>query len=155
MSVFRKLVFFSALLTVLSVGLFPALPARAETVYNVNWRGVAIKGYDPVAYFTQGRPVKGESAHELQWEGAMWRFSGKENLERVRAEPQRYAPRYGGYCAYGVAVGGLYDIEPEAWSIVDGVLYLNKNLRTREIWRKDIPGYIEKADRNWPGLKGK
>jgi len=72
-----------------------------------------------------------------------------------RKDPDKYAPLYGGYCAYGVAVGALYDIKPEAWSVVDGNLYLNKNLRVREIWRQDIPGYIEKANVNWPGLSGK
>jgi hypothetical protein len=70
-----------------------------------------------------------------------------------REDPAKYAPRYGEFCAYGVAVGSLYDIKSEAWTIVDGTLYLNKNLQVRDIWRKNIPGYIEKADANWPGLK--
>jgi YHS domain-containing protein len=128
---------------------------EAATVYNVDRTSVAIKGYDPVAYFTQKMPVKGSDMYELEWEGAKWRFASMANLDLFRGDPAKYAPRYGGYCAYGVAVGGLYNIKPEAWSIVDGTLYLNKNLRIRETWRKDIPGYIEKADANWPGLKGK
>lgn len=127
----------------------------ADTTYNVDRKGLAIKGHDPVAYFTEDKPVKGSSDHELVWEGATWRFANSANLEAFREDPEKYAPRYGGYCAYGVAVGGLYDIKPEAWSIVDGILYLNKNLRVRETWRLDIPGYIEKADANWPGLIGK
>jgi len=133
---------------------FPAA-AAADTVYNVNWKGLAIKGYDPVAYFTRKMPVKGSDKFELEWEGAKWRFASSTNLDIFREDPEKHAPRYGGYCAYGVAVGGLYNIKPEAWSIEGGALYLNKNLQIRETWRKDIPGYIKKADANWPGLKRK
>ena len=146
-------VLLAAMLT-LSAVVFPAV-GNTNTLYNVDWKGVAIKGYDPVAYFTEGKPVKGSADHELAWEGAKWRFASATNQEMFQADPDKYAPRYGGYCAYGVAVGGLYNIKPEAWSIVDGVLYLNKNLRIRETWRQDIPGYIEKADANWPGIKSK
>ena len=132
--------------------LVPAM-ARAETSYNVNRKGVAIKGYDPVGYYTEGRPVKGDKGFAYQWGGATWHFAGAENRETFKSDPEKYAPRYGGWCAYGVAVGGLYRIKPEAWNIVDGRLYLNKNLRVRETWKQDIPGYIEKADANWPGLR--
>jgi len=128
---------------------------HADTVYNVNRKGQVIKGYDPVAYFTEKMPVKGNELYELEWEGARWLFASAGNMEMFRKDPEKYAPLYGGYCAYGVAVGGLYNIKPEAWSIVDGRLYLNKNLRVREIWRQDIPGYIEKANANWPGLSRK
>lgn len=143
-----------ALTFILAVGaaVSPAI-AEAGTFYNVTWRGVAVKGYDPVAYFTDEKPVKGKQMYELEWQGARWRFANDRNRETFRADPERYAPRYGGYCAYGIAVGGLYNIKPEAWSIVDGRLYLNKNLEVRETWKQDIPGYIERADANWPGLK--
>ena len=144
----------AAVLLVAGSMAFPTV-VEADTVYNVDRKGVVIKGYDPVAYFTEKMPVKGSKMYEIQWEGARWRFASSANLEMFREDPDRYAPRYGGYCAYGVAVGGLYNIKPEAWSIVSGTLYLNKNLQIRETWRKDIPGYIEKADANWPGLKGK
>lgn len=119
---------------------------------NTDWKGVAIKGYDPVAYFTMEKPVKGSSDFEYEWNGAKWRFSSKDNKQLFMEDPEKYVPRYGGYCAYGVAVNDLFDIRPEAWSIVDGKLYLNKNLDVRETWRKDIPGNIKKADMNWPGL---
>jgi YHS domain-containing protein len=152
--IMRSWGFATAVLLIIGSMTFPSFSA-ADTVYNVNRSGVAIKGYDPVAYFTQKMPVKGSDMYELEWEGAKWRFASMANLDLFRGDPAKYAPRYGGYCAYGVAVGGLYNIKPEAWSIVDGTLYLNKNLRIRETWRKDIPGYIEKADANWPGLKGK
>jgi YHS domain-containing protein len=130
-----------------------ATTVHAETVYNVNWKGLAVKGYDPVAYFTEKMPIKSNEQFELEWEGAWWRFASSENLEMFRKTPERHVPLYGDYCAYGVAVGALYDIKPEAWSIVDGRLYLNKNLRVRKIWKQDIPGYIEKANANWPGLR--
>jgi len=142
----------AAVLLVAGSMAFPTV-VEADTVYNVDRKGVVIKGYDPVAYFTEKMPVKGSKMYEIQWEGAKWWFASLENLDMFREDPAKYAPRYGGYCAYGVAVGGLYNIKPEAWSIVSGTLYLNKNLRIRETWRKDIPGYIEKADANWPGLK--
>jgi len=146
--------FIAAVLLVVGLMAFPAT-VEATTVYNVDKEGVAIKGYDPVAYFTEQMPVKGSKMYEMEWKEARWRFASSANLEMFREDPDRYAPRYGGYCAYGVAVGGLYNIKPEAWSIVSGTLYLNKNLRIRETWRKNIPGYIESADANWPGLKGK
>jgi hypothetical protein len=79
-------------------------------------------------------------------------FRARTTRNSAPGDPEKYAPRYGGYCAYGVAVNDLFDIRPEAWSIVDGKLYLNKNLDVRETWRKDIPGNIKKADMNWPGL---
>ena len=144
----------AALTLFIATGMLLSPPAaQAETSYNVNLFGVAIKGYDPVAYFTAGKPVKGNKEFQVDWEGATWRFANAANLEMFKGDTEKYAPRYGGYCAYGVATGGLYNIDLNAWSIVEGVLYLNKSLSVRELWRKDIPGYIEKADANWPGLK--
>lgn len=112
----------------------------------------AIRGYDPVAYFTEGRPVKGSPAFTHRWNGAAWRFSSAENRDRFAAAPQAYAPQYGGYCAYGVASGYAVKIEPDAWSVADGKLYLNYDRRVQADWRKDVPGYVRKADANWPGV---
>jgi len=112
----------------------------------------AIRGYDPVAYFTQRAPVKGSKEFRHEWRGATWYFASAENRDRFAADPDGYAPRYGGYCAYGVALGSAPEIDPRAWSIVDGKLYLNYNLPTRALWEKDIPGYIRKADANWPAV---
>jgi YHS domain-containing protein len=112
----------------------------------------AIRGYDPVAYFTHGAPAKGSKEFRHEWRGATWHFASSANRDRFAADPQRYAPQYGGYCAYGVALGSAPPIDPAAWSIVDGKLYLNYNLPTRATWEKDIPGYIRKADANWPGV---
>ena len=112
----------------------------------------AIRGYDPVAYFTQGAPVKGAKEFRHDWRGATWHFASSANRDRFAADPQQYAPQYGGYCAYGVALGSAPPIDPAAWSIVDGRLYLNFNLPTRATWEKDIPGYVRKADANWPAV---
>ena len=117
-----------------------------------NWRGLAIRGYDPVAYHLEGRPFEGRSEHRLEWMGATWRFASASNRERFAADPERYAPRYGGYCAYAVANGYTASVDPEAWKIVDGQLYLNYSRSVQAQWEKDIPGHIERADQNWPGL---
>jgi YHS domain-containing protein len=124
----------------------------AASPVNTDSNGVAIKGYDPVAYFSMDKPVKGNNNFEYEWKGAKWRFSTDNHKKLFIEDSDKYTPRYGGYCAYGVAVDALFDIRPEAWSIVDGKLYLNKNLDVRELWKKDIPGNIRKADMNWPGV---
>ena len=133
--------------------LFVPTTLQAETFYNVGWTGVVIKGYDPVAYFTEKMPVKGDKDFEYEWSGTKWRFASAKNLEMFKGDPEKYAPRYGGYCAYGVANGYLVKIEPEAWTVYEGRLYLNYSLKVREQWKEDIPGNIRKADANWPNLK--
>ena len=112
----------------------------------------AIRGYDPVAYFTEGKPVKGKAEFTHQWKGATWRFASAANRDRFAAAPEKYAPQYGGYCAYGVASGYAVKTEPDAWSVVDGKLYLNYDRSVQASWVKDIPGYIRKADANWPAV---
>ncbi|MFO7855458.1 MAG: YHS domain-containing (seleno)protein [Paracoccaceae bacterium] len=130
-----------------------ALPARAaeDPVYS-DWFGLAIRGYDPVAYFTEGRAVEGARAHALDWKGATWRFASAEHKAMFEADPEAYAPQYGGYCAWAVAHGGTASVDPEQWRIVDGKLYLNYDAEFQERWSADIPGYIAKADANWPGV---
>jgi len=115
-------------------------------------KGTAINGYDPVAYFTEGRPVAGRRDNGLIWNGAEWRFATRANLAAFESDPTRYAPQYGGYCAYAVSRGYTAKTEPEAWLIVDRRLYLNFNLRVRGLWSRDIPGNIRKANANWPGV---
>lgn len=121
-----------------------------KSIYST--KAGAIKGYDPVAYFTEGNPLKGQSQFTLEWKGATWYFAFAENKKLFEEDPEKYAPQYGGYCAYGVAKGGLYKIEPDAWKIVDGKLYLNYSFKFQKEWEEDIPGYIIKANENWPGL---
>ena len=134
------------------------LPARAEPKPAVNvlgGGGVAIHGYDPVAYFTEGKPRKGQREHAVERAGARWLFASAENKARFEKEPERYLPAYGGYCAYGVAQGYLVKIDPDAWRIVDGKLYLNYDRATARTWLKDVPGYIAAANTKWPGLVGR
>lgn len=129
--------------------------AQAGTPVFQDAAGVAIKGYDPVAYFTDGKPVAGKAEITHSWQGATWRFASTEHRDAFAKEPTRYAPQYGGYCAYGVAKGAKAKIEPEAFSVVDGKLYLNYDLGIRKDWEKDVPGFIAKANQNWPTLEKK
>jgi len=119
---------------------------------NVTRDGIAIKGYDPVAYFTDGKPVKGDSHYSYTWKGAKWLFASPEHMDLFGKDPEKYAPRYGGYCAYAVSQGSTADIDPDSWDIVEGKLYLNLDKKVQGIWRQDIKGYIEKANQNWPAV---
>ncbi|MEM7440236.1 MAG: YHS domain-containing (seleno)protein [Pseudomonadota bacterium] len=126
----------------------PAL-AKSPPVYTIRG-GVAIDGTDTVAYFTQGKPVAGSKAHAVKWNGSTWLFSSAENKAKFIANPAKYAPKYGGYCAFAMSKGYVAPTEPEAWTIVDGKLYLNFNLDVRRRWSKNIPTNIAKADGFWP-----
>ena len=114
--------------------------------------GMAIRGYDPVAYFTEGKPVAGKPEFTHVWKSATWYFSSAANRDKFRQDPERWAPQYGGYCAYGVAQGYAVKIEVDQWSVVDGKLYLNYDRSVQRTWKRDIPGYIRKADKNWPDV---
>ena len=134
-------------------GICLAAAAASADVVNQTWRGVAIDGYDPVAYFTEGGPVEGDKAHSLTWNGAEWRFSSADNKARFEAEPEKYAPQYGGYCAYAVAKNSTAGIDPDAWTIVDGKLYLNYSKGVQSKWEADIPGYLAQSEANWPAIE--
>ena len=112
--------------------------------------GVAIRGYDPVAFFTDKKPVKGLPAHKAEFRGSTFHFASAANRDAFSADPARYAPQYNGFCAFGVAGGYKAAIDPAAFTVVDGKLYLNYNAGVQKQWRADIPGFIAKADRNWP-----
>ena len=145
-------------LTSLLLGLVLALgglqPASAEGVVNASsWTGTAIEGYDPVAYFEEGKPVEGDSDHAHEWMGATWYFASAENRDLFAADPEKYAPQYGGYCAWAVSNGYTAKIDPQAWSVVDDKLYLNYSLDVQKQWSQDVPGNITKADANWPGIR--
>jgi YHS domain-containing protein len=138
----------------LVLGLSLAGPALAlDPVYS-NWRGLALSGYDPVAYFTDGKPVPGSASFTLEWMGATWRFASAEHRDAFTANPLLYAPQYGGYCAWAVSQDRTASSDPEAWRIVDGKLYLNYSRDVQKQWETDVPGNIRKADTNWPGLRG-
>lgn len=125
---------------------------RAEKPVNTTFTGVAIKGYDPVAYFTEGKPAKGSSDFSYEWNGAEWRFASAANRDLFKADPVKYAPQYGGYCAWAVSRGYTAGIDPEAWKIVNNRLYLNYSVKVQAQWSEDIPGNIAKAEENWPKI---
>jgi YHS domain-containing protein len=128
-------------------------PAVAVEPVNTGLFGrTAIDGYDPVAYFVSGRPVKGDKAYTHEWRGALFRFANAKNLAAFQAAPEKYAPQYGGYCAWAVSQGYTAGIDPDAWKIVDGKLYLNYDRDVQKKWERDIPGHVRKADENWPAL---
>jgi len=129
-----------------------ALSVRAEKPVNTTFLGVAIKGYDPVAYFTDGRPEKGDSDYACEWNGAEWRFASAAHRDLFKADPAKYAPQYGGYCAWAVSRGYTAGIDPDAWKIVNGRLYLNYSMKVQKQWAEDIPGNISKAEENWPKI---
>ena len=130
-----------------------ALAASAAAAGEVHETGgIGIKGHDPVAYFDQGRAVAGKPELSAEHGGITYRFARPENREAFRAEPARYLPQYGGFCAFGVAGGYKADIDPEAFSLVDGKLYLNYSKSIRSNWLSDVAGYIGKADAKWPAV---
>lgn len=114
--------------------------------------GIAIRGYDTVAYFTESKPTEGMEQFSVDWNGASWLFASQENADLFTASPEKYAPQYGGYCAYGVAMDYLVKIEPDQWAIVDGKLYLNYDKKVQKLWRKDVPGFIQSANGKFDGL---
>jgi len=113
----------------------------------------AIQGYDAVAYFKEGKPLKGKSEFSTLWNGAQWSFSSKQNLEMFKSNPEKYAPQYGGYCAYGTSEGHKAPTQPDAFTIVNGKLYLNYNKDVRTEWSKNKKERILQADKNWPTVK--
>ncbi len=129
-----------------------AVLAASPEVYTGLVKGVAVGGYDPVAYFTDRKPVMGKGDILYAWNGVTWRFVSEKNRDAFAANPEKYAPQYGGYCAYAVAKGGTAKGDPQAWSIVGGKLYLNLSPSVQKLWEKDIPGYVKAADKNWPGV---
>ena len=150
---FRIAVLLFTVLLFQAVTALTAPPAIAkEPVYTGIFSSLAVSGYDPVAYFVEGRPVEGRKGFEFEWNGATWRFVDAKNLAAFAADPEKFAPQYGGYCAWAVSQGTTASTDPEAWRIVDGKLYLNYSKSVQSTWVQDIPGNIAKADGNWPGI---
>ena len=114
--------------------------------------GAAIHGIDPVAYFAEAGPVAGSET--LMWKGAEWRFASAENRSSFEMDPERWAPAFGGYCAYAASRGYLAPTVPEAWTVYEDRLYLNASLRARDLWLQDVPGNIAKGMANWPAILG-
>jgi YHS domain-containing protein len=114
--------------------------------------GLAIKGFDPVAYFDSRQPTRGSSHYSLRLNGVIYQFSTAENLQRFKTNPTKFAPQYGGYCAYAMSLNRIADIDPARWAIVDGKLYLNNGFVAQSLWSLNKPANIETADKNWAGF---
>ena len=128
-------------------------PARAlDPVNNSLFSDVAIHGYDPVAYFNQGKPVEGSDAFTFKWRGALWRFVSAADRDAFAASPEKYAPQFGGYCAWAVSQGYTADIDPNAWKVVNGKLYLNYDKEVQKKWEANLAANISAAEVKWPAL---
>lgn len=125
--------------------------AQKQEVFTVD--GKAIRGYDPVAFFKESKPVRGVDSLSYVYKEVQWLFSSAENLAAFKADPDKYTPQYGGYCAYGTADGHKAPTQPETWTIVNDKLYFNYNLKVKQSWDKNRAALIEKADEQWPAVK--
>lgn len=137
------------------IALFSITTAFAQQSGVFAPSGKAIRGYDPVAYFTDSKPVPGDSSISYRYQGANWYFANVQNREDFKADPEKYTPQYGGYCAYGTSQGHKAPTEADAWTIENGKLYFNYNKKVQTLWNKDRSGHIQKADSNWPAIKDK
>lgn len=135
--------------------LFTMLTATAQKSAIFAPEGKAIKGYDPVAFFKESKPVMGQDSLSYKWQDATWLFSSRKNMEDFKKDPEKYAPQYGGYCAYGTSAGHKAPTETDTWTVVDDKLYFNYNKKVQELWIKDQKALIIKADQQWPGIKNK
>jgi YHS domain-containing protein len=139
------------LMVVALLSLLPSL-AGAKSLVNIDKTGLGLKGYDPVAYFTENRPVKGNPQFVSTYNGARYQFASAANKATFDANPAKYEPQFGGFCAYAASEGHTAKIEPEAFEILNGRLLLQYDLDVREMFNKDPQGRLKKADSNWPGL---
>jgi YHS domain-containing protein len=125
----------------------------ASGEYNSMHAGLGAKGYDVVAYFSENKPVQGTDRHTAEYGGVKWQFSSADNLATFKKDPAKYAPQFGGYCAWGASIGKLFDVDPvNGWKVVDGKLYLNFNGDINATFSKAPQGFIDKANQNWAGL---
>ena len=136
----------------LLLALSASAAADKDPIYTGLFSNTALKGYDAVAYFEAGEPRRGDADYAFEWRGARWLFESAENRDAFIAEPERYAPQYGGYCAWAVSQGYTASGDPTVWAIVDGKLYVNYDEKIGRRWRADPEGFIERADANWPAV---
>ena len=142
-----------AVIVIASAGVFAGTGQHAAR--NTDDKALAVHGYDVVAYLTVGAARRGRPEFEFKWEDAIWRFETAAHRDAFAASPERFAPQFGGYCAWAVSRGYTADIDPEAWRIVEGKLYLNYSKRVQRMWEQDIAGNIAKGRTNWPGVLAK
>ena len=141
------------ILIVAALALISVAQAQAQKSAIYAPDGKAIKGYDPVAFFKESKPVKGLNNLSYRWQNATWFFSTKENLEAFKRSPEKYAPQYGGYCSYGTADGHKAPTQADTWTIANGKLYFTYDTNVKTKWVKDQQHFIEVADRKWPEVK--
>jgi YHS domain-containing protein len=132
-----------------------AFDPKSTSPVNVDQTGVALRGHDPVAYFTGGKPTPGAATFQSKFDGATYQFSSAANKDMFDKEPAKFAPQYGGFCAFAAAKGAKFDADPSVFKVVDGKLYMNFNADVSSKWNADVPGHIKAANTNWPGLKDK
>jgi hypothetical protein len=133
-----------------AIGAFNLRRGGGVEPVNRDAAGVALRGYDAVAFFREGAAAEGSAEFAHEWNGARWLFKSAENRDAFAREPEAFAPQYGGYCSYAVAHGYTADADPRAWKIIGGKLYLNYNEEVRRLWEQDIPGFLQKSETNWP-----
>ena len=150
-----KIKFLQSAFVLLCLTAFSACTFAQEPPVFTGRGDFAIRGYDAVAYHKQEKPVKGNSHYTAQWNGAMWRFANAENRDQFQEDPEKWAPKYGGYCAWAVSNNYTASTDPDAWSIVDGKLYLNYSRSIRKKWGANTSANIARGDANWPGVLSK
>ena len=143
---------FRPLAFIFTVLLSAAASAATKPAVNTSRGDLALRGYDAVAYHSDGKPALGSTTFEYRWKDAVWRFASADHRDRFSKEPERYAPQFGGYCAYAVSQGHTADGDPNVWRIVDGRLYLNYSAQVKKLWEQDVPGNIARGRQNWPGV---
>lgn len=143
----------SALLAGCKTSSLTSANGAGVTPFCQSENGLALKGYDPVAYFVEGKPVEGSDAFATEWKGAKWHFASAQNRELFLSAPEKYAPQYGGYCAWAVGHGYTANGDPNVWKVIDGKLYLNYNQEVKAKWEQDIPSFISKGDENWSSFQ--
>jgi YHS domain-containing protein len=144
---FQNLVFLISIFLVTGLG--------AKEVNTTFFGNLALDGYDPVAYFTEGKPTLGKSQWEYKWADAIWRFSSNNHRKLFMDNPEKYSPQYGGYCAFAMNEGEKYDISPDSWEIHKGKLYLNYDPETHKLWTQDKESMIANADKYWIKIRKK
>ncbi|GLU52580.1 YHS domain-containing (seleno)protein [Dyadobacter frigoris] len=143
----------SILISLFLLGALTITFAQKSEIFEKD--GIAIKGYDVVAFHTDAKATKGIENFTYRWKDTNWLFENQANLDLFKKDPEKYAPQYGGYCAYGTADGHKAPTETDTWTVKENKLYFNYNKKVQTAWNKDQMGYIEKADKNWVEIKDK
>lgn len=132
-----------------------AFNSQSKAPVNLDDKGLALRGFDPVSYFTVAKPAPGSAEFTAVHDGATYQFASAANRDAFQKEPAKYAPQYGGFCAFAAAVNKKFDADPNVWKIVDGKLYVNFSADVAAKWNADVPGFIQKANANWSAIKDK